>query len=231
MYRSSPSHGRHLLFATGASLLTALVALATPASAHVEATATPVGPGGAATVEFSFHHGCDGSPTTGLKIQIPATVGDLSPQNPPGWTSQVSVSPGAGGTLEWTGGSVPDGTAATFRVTMAVSAPAGSVLVFPTIQKCAGGENTWIAVPVPGQSEPENVAPSITVERPAGNPPATPSTPGPPTTVTTTPTSTELAAPESDSSDHTTIVVVVIVLALFGGGGLILYIRGRSSQE
>src|SRR3546814_21043732 len=58
------------------------------------------------TVTFSFHHGKDGTATTGLEVKLPEGASVVEVPEEPGWTSSVDE---AEGVVSWTGGSVPDG--------------------------------------------------------------------------------------------------------------------------
>ena len=146
---------RRALAATAAAL-GLVVVLATPALAHVEASGSTEG--SVTTVTFSFEHGCKGSPTTSLRVQLPTGTTQVTAQDPAGFTSQVSATE-----IAWTGGSVPDATKGTFVASMTLTAGPGTTVYFPTIQGCAQGSNDWIEIPQAGQPEPEFVAPSITI--------------------------------------------------------------------
>lgn len=223
----------HLVVAT--AVVTAATALgASAAGAHVEAEASTVSPDGAAVIDFSFHHGCDGQATTGLRIQIPEGVTDVVPQAVEGWT--VNSTPTEFG---WSGGSVPDGDEATFTATMAVAGEAGTVIWFPTVQQCPTAEEAWIEIQEPGAVEPEMVAPSITLTSTIQGTTAVPATavttsPAPSTTVTTIPsglaTSTTVPAgvmPQTTESNTGGLIVLIVTMVLIVGGALVLYLRNR----
>lgn len=145
------------------------VALAAPASAHVEGRATSVTPDGLTTVQFSYEHGCGTSPTTGLRTQLPAGTTDVSAvTGPSGWSGAVD-----GDVLAWTGPAVANGKAATYTVTMRLVGTKGDVVFLPTIQQCETGTNDWIQLPQAGQPEPEYVAPSVTLLATVAAPPTT----------------------------------------------------------
>jgi uncharacterized protein YcnI len=80
--------------------LVALLGLATPAWAHVEIEPAEAVAGGTETLTFSVAF--EGSPTTGLVVQLPegASVSDVPAKA--GWTSAVDE---AQRTVSWTGGS------------------------------------------------------------------------------------------------------------------------------
>ena len=133
----------------------ALVMLAGPASAHVEAEGD-TDASGITTVTLSFSHGCSPSPTTSLKVEIPAGTTEVTPQNPTGWTSTVAAD-----ALTWTGGPIPDTTPGTFVVSMRIVGTTGQTIFLPTIQGCETGSNDWIEKT--DDPEAENAAPRITL--------------------------------------------------------------------
>ena len=59
----------------------ALIVLAVPAFAHVEAEGETAATG-ITTVTFTFEHGCADSPTTSMKIQLPAGTTDVEGPEP-----------------------------------------------------------------------------------------------------------------------------------------------------
>src|SRR3546814_19469997 len=85
------------------------------ASAHVDVEAEEPVAGGTTTVTFSFHHGKDGTATTGLEVKLPDGASVVEVPEVPGWTSSVDE---AAGIVSWTGGSVPDGPDGVFPVVL-----------------------------------------------------------------------------------------------------------------
>src|SRR5690349_14563327 len=63
--------------AGAAGLLT--LAIAAPASAHVTVTPSDTAAGAYVVLTFSVPHGCDGSPTTGITIQVPEEILSVTP--------------------------------------------------------------------------------------------------------------------------------------------------------
>lgn len=227
-----------------AVVLAVLLGWAGTAAAHVEST--PAGAEGATddagitTIVFSFDHGCDGSPTTALRVQLGEQVTEPVPVDPAGWTSSIGPAGTSGQVLEWSGGSVPDGEAGRFELRARVVGTEGDVVYFPTVQQCAEGEHAWIEVPERGADEPENPAPSITLSRTVeaeGGPVGT--TPGTGATASTTTTARSSAGsllieeattegPAAGTEPGTMgLVVLLVVMAIIGGGALVLYLRHR----
>ncbi|MGV3759653.1 MAG: DUF1775 domain-containing protein [Actinomycetota bacterium] len=131
---------RRRLLALPALVLAALVALAAPAAAHVDVEAEQAVAGATTTLTFSFHHGKDGTATTGLEVLLPEGTQVIEVPEVPGWESQVDE---AAGTVTWGGGSSPDGVDARFPVVVTLPDIEGEVL-FKTIQTTEAGELAWI---------------------------------------------------------------------------------------
>jgi hypothetical protein len=117
------------------------------ASAHVDPDPLAMQAGTSGTVAFNVEHGCNGSPMTDLKIQIPAGVTGVKAVDKAGWTATV-----VGDTVEFKGGSLPAAQPDHFDITLTVPAQAGD-LHFPAIEKCQTGELDWIEIAAPGAPE------------------------------------------------------------------------------
>jgi uncharacterized protein YcnI len=217
------------LLTTIASVALAIVP-ASPADAHVDAGPTAsIQPNGDASVPFVFDHGCDGQPTTSLRVQIPDGVTDVQPLPMDGWQTAVSDKE-----FSWTGGSIPDGQPAVFTATMRVSGQAGTTFWFPTVQGCPVGEEAWIEIPQPGRAEPANPAPSVvlpvTIEPPPTS--STSTTAAQPSTTRTTLIPGEAAVTQEGSPRNTAGLVVGLVavgIIVVGAVVLILRYRGRGN--
>jgi len=170
---------RKLLFLIAAGAAT----LAVPAAlAHVSPTQSTAAAGSSAIIGFTIGHGCEGSPTRQVTIQIPAGVTSVKPQPKAGWRITIKrgklpepVKDFAGsivtvGVLEvtWTGGPLPDAYFDTFNLRLGMPPKAGKTLYFKTVQRCAKGVERWIQIPVKGQDEPEAPAPAVTVTKATG---------------------------------------------------------------
>lgn len=210
--------------------LVALVVLgmgAKPAFAHVEIGPSSVDPSGAASVTFTFDHGCSGQPTTSLRVQIPGGVSDVVPGPVAGW--QTAVTPTE---FSWTGGSIPDHEEANFTATMQVSGAAGATIWFPTVQGCPSAEEAWIEIPAAGAAEPENVAPSIVLTAdvaPTSTIPTTTTTTtaAPSTTRTTLVPGEAAVTKEGSPTNNTGLVVGLVAVGAIVVGALVLYLRYR----
>lgn len=215
---------RRLATATAVTL-GALLLLAAPAGAHVDLEPGEAVAGSTATLTFSFHHGKDGTATTGLVVQVPEGATIVEVPAVEGFTSSVD---NAERTISWSGGSVPDGTEAEFPVVVELPTTPG-VALFPTIQETEAGELAWID---PEESESEDIssAPRLTL---VADPNASSTTESTTSTTEATTTTTEddlpgttLEAQERDDG-NTSVAPWLIgsglaALAAVGIGGTIL---------
>jgi uncharacterized protein YcnI len=157
--------------------------LAVPAAyAHVSPTLPSAAAGSTTIIGFTIGHGCEGSPTRQVTIQVPAGVTSAKPQPKPGW--RISIKRGtlpqpvkdfAGNTVRvgvlsvtWTGGPLPDAYFDSFTLRLGMPPTAGKTLYFKTVQRCVKGVHRWIQIPAGGQAEPEEPAPSVTVTKATG---------------------------------------------------------------
>jgi uncharacterized protein YcnI len=146
---------------------------ASPASAHVGMDIGEAKAGGYTFANFRVPHGCDGSPTTAIKVQIPDGVISVKPEAVAGWKLDIVNGPitpyeSEGTTISegvkevsWTGGPLPDAHLAQFGMSMKMPDKAGETLYFKVIQTCEQGETPWIELPAEGAEEPEHPAPAV----------------------------------------------------------------------
>ena len=154
----------------------ASAATAGSAAAHVVLSVRQAPAGSYYTGAFHVGHGCAGSATTALRVEIPAAITGAKPQPKPGWTLEIERAPlaspvkGEGGetittraaAFTWRG-RLPDDEFDEFAITAKLPAEAG-VLAFPAIQTCEEGETRWIDQPAaPGQPRSPHPAPTLTV--------------------------------------------------------------------
>jgi uncharacterized protein YcnI len=124
-------------------------------------------------------HGCEGKPTTAVRVQIPDGVIAVKPMPKAGWQVETvkdkyerpydyfgsELTEGVK-QIAWTGGELPDDFYDEFvfvgRVT---DFEPGTVLHFPTVQECADAVHRWIEIPAAGQDpdELEEPAPQLTI--------------------------------------------------------------------
>lgn len=212
----------HLLATTAATGL-ALFALAAPASAHVGVTPSDTAAGGYAVLTVSVPHGCDGSPTTRIDIQIPKEVLSVTPTRNQYWdlgeTQEKLAEPvtdAHGNTVTERDSVVtytaktplPDGVRDTFELSLRLPDSEGTALVFPIVQTCAKGKTAWVEV---GGDEDE-------LEHPA------------PIITTTAAVEGEPGDPEQASEGANTAGVtglVAGVLGLLAGGAALVLVRRK----
>lgn len=164
--------------AAAAAAITFLVAA--PASAHITVTPTETGAGAYTVLTFSNGHGCEGSPTKQITIQVPEQINDVTPTRQPFYDVKVvtekvpePVEDDDGNMVTEREASIvytaktplPDGQRDTFEVSLQLPEKEGT-LAFPLIQTCVKGETAWIEkTPEGATEEPENPAPSFEVTK------------------------------------------------------------------
>ena len=203
--RRPPGHRRSPR-AAGAALTCAVVVavvLLTPggAWAHVNGQLTS-STDGISTISLTWEHGCAGSPTIGLRTQIPAGADEVSAQSPEGWTAVVET-----GQIVWSGPAIRDGQPATVTASMRLAEPAGERVFLPTVQTCETGEEAWIERYGPDEEEPPEPAPLIIVGQ-LGAPTVGAHSHGP----------------------NVVVVVAVVAVAVAAIGGVVLLVRRRRAD-
>jgi len=202
------------------------------ASAHIDPDPIAMQAGTAGTVQFKVEHGCDGSPTTSMKFQIPAGVTDAAAVDKAGWTATLT-----GDALEFSGGPLAADAEDHFDISFTAPATPGDIN-FKVVQTCQAGEIAWLDIPVEGAPEPENPAPTIKVTD--GPPTAADLTPAPEETegtVVATDTGAVVvpttAAASSDDSSNTGAIVGVVIGAVIVvvGVGMMLARRNKGTPQ
>lgn len=161
-----------------AAVFGCLVALPSVALAHITLSQPEATAGGSYKATFRVGHGCEGAPTTAVRIRIPEGVIAVKPQPKPGW--EITLTTGkyartytrfgaevSEGVTEvaFTGGNLPDAYYDEFVLStyLPASLEAGT-LWFPVVQECPdGAAERWIEIPVEGQPEPEGPAPGLKI--------------------------------------------------------------------
>nr|WP_034694858.1 YcnI family protein [Acidovorax sp. NO-1] len=150
------------------------------ASAHVvlEYQVAPAGASYKAT--FKVGHGCGGSPTRQIAVDIPAGMRGARPMPKPGWTldvqreklAQPTTSHGRSITedvvrITWTAKTaedmLPNAHYDEFVLVATTPAQAGT-LYWPVRQACAEGRNDWVDVPAAGQKLSDLKSPAAALE-------------------------------------------------------------------
>jgi len=167
---------RHCLAAAGS------LALATIASAHVTLATSEAPIGGSYKALFQVGHGCEGSPTVKIRVQIPEGVIAVKPQPKPGW--QIEIVKGKYATtydyygtkmeegvkeVVWSGSKLPDDWYDEFllRGYLTDSLKPDSTLYFPVVQECEKGVHRWIEIPAEGKTadDYESPAPGVRLQQ------------------------------------------------------------------
>lgn len=157
----------------------ALLALsATPAFAHITLETQQAPIGAAYKAVFRVGHGCEGSPTVKIRVQIPEGVIAVKPMPKPGWqletvkgryaaTYDYYGTPANEGVKEvvWSGGNLPDEFYDEFvlRGYLTADLAPDTKLYFPVVQDCEKGSDRWIEIPEAGKTadDYETPAPGI----------------------------------------------------------------------
>ena len=148
-----------------------LVALtAGPAAAHVSGTPSTTAAGSYTVLTMSVPHGCEGSPTTKIEIQLPESVLSVTPTRTALYDLEKNIEELDEPTTDAHGNEVtervasvvyttdtplPEGQRDTFELSFQVPDAEGEMLAFPTIQTCEKGRTGWIEVPEEGQDAEE----------------------------------------------------------------------------
>ena len=155
-------------------------------AAHVTLEFKEAPPGSSYKAVLRVGHGCDGNPTTVIRVQIPDGVIAVKPMPKAGWELETVMDKydrpydyyGSELTegvrqIEWSGGRLRDDFYDEFVfVARLTDFEPGTVLHFPTVQECAGAVHRWIEIPAAGQ-DPDDLdepAPQLTIiDDPAGD--------------------------------------------------------------
>src|SRR5580704_11507213 len=146
------------------SLFCATVATlaASSASAHITLENRQATIGAGYKAVFAVPHGCAGSATTKIRIQIPEGVIAVKPMPKAGWNVEVIKGKYAAeydfhGTkfsegvkeVVWSGGKLPDDYYDEFVISTFLTGALkpDTMLYFPTVQECEQGISRWIDIP------------------------------------------------------------------------------------
>ena len=107
-------------------------------------------------------HGCSGTPTTAIRVRLPAGIIAVKPMPKPGWQLAVTTgkypkpytlrgAPVTEGVTEisWSGGKLLDAhyDEFVFVGTIAEELNGGQTIHFPVVQECEKGIHRWIEIP------------------------------------------------------------------------------------
>ena len=150
-----------------------------PAAAHVYLEGKQATVGTSYKAVFAVPHGCSGSPTVKIRVQIPEGVIAVKPMPKAGWNVDVVEGQYASaydyhgnkltsGVREvvWSGGKLPDHNYDEFVVSsfLTDSLKPNTMLYFPVVQECEKGVSRWIEIPAEGTGhshEDKSPAPGV----------------------------------------------------------------------
>jgi hypothetical protein len=143
------------------AIVNVALALASNASAHIVFADAEAAPNTYHAGFLRVSHGCGGSPTRSIRVEIPDGVNLARPQPKPGWTITVERAPlpasipSEGGAITervtaitWSG-ELPADQFDQFGLLVRLPNHAGP-LYFPVTQTCAEGVQRWSEIPAPG---------------------------------------------------------------------------------
>jgi periplasmic copper chaperone A len=143
-------------------VLAAFAAFAGSACAHISLQQRRAEAGRPYEAVLRIAHGCDGSPTTGVAVQIPKGFDDAKPLPKAGW--KVAVQDGA---ATWTAATpeaaLPSEQRGEFILAGTAPATAGP-LWFKILQTCQQGNLEWSQVPAEGTSTKGMKFPAVRLE-------------------------------------------------------------------
>ena len=149
-------------------IVSSIALLSVPARAHVVLQDGAAAANSSYRATFRVGHGCDGEPTTSMRVLLPAGFNGAQPMPKPGWTLRTVTGPLAlpyeshgkkytEGVLEisWTANSADNALPHAYydEFVLRGSTPAKpGPLWFKVLQACAKGSNDWVEVPTRGTS-------------------------------------------------------------------------------
>ncbi|MBR0839573.1 YcnI family protein [Bradyrhizobium liaoningense] len=152
---------------------------ASPAAAHVSLETKQATIGASYKAVFTVPHGCAGSPTVKIRVQIPEGVIAVKPMPKAGWNVDVvegkyaseydyhgnKLSSGVK-EVAWSGGKLPDQNYDEFvmHTFLTDRLKPNTTLYFPVVQECETGVSRWIEIPAEGKEhshEGKSPAPGV----------------------------------------------------------------------
>jgi uncharacterized protein YcnI len=232
---------RLLAVTAGVSLST--LGLAAPASAHVTVTPEETAAGSFTVVTMSVPHGCEGSPTTKVAIQIPEDILAVTPTRNPYYNLAKKmqklpepvtdahgneVTERVGSVVYTAKTSLPDGQRDAFELSLQLPEKAGETLAFPAIQTCEKGETAWTEIPTGDQDEEEleHPAPAFEITKAVEEGEVSATSDGAEES-----TGASGAEADDDSDTSTTLGIIGVVLGALGlvvGGAALVQVRRRA---
>lgn len=164
MTNTRSNRSKTALGAFGVALAAGLVLVPVAASAHVGVEADgSAAPGGETTLTFGFSHGCDGSPTTQLVVEMPDGLSGVHPVADPAWDIEIERGGDAGrvSTVTYTATeAIPDELRGEAEMVVGFADDAADALAFPVEQICEDGSTSWSEIAEDGQDPHELESPA-----------------------------------------------------------------------
>jgi LPXTG-motif cell wall-anchored protein len=216
----------------------AVLGLAGPALAHVEVSADKTTAGAPdVTLTFTGEAENDKAGIRSERVVLPAGIDPASVtlvKAPAGWTFTTAAD---GFTVG--GNALKIGVDAVWKVKIAKLPDGETRLSFKTLETYGDGSIVrWIEIQEPGQPEPDNPAPLVTLKpgpSAAATSAAGPSGPADPATVTSTAASTaspvaDLPGDEDSGSSSTWWIWVIVAVVLIAGGAFLVLRRRNAAR-
>jgi uncharacterized protein YcnI len=151
----------------GLPIALAMTFMASSAHAHITLETREATIGSSYKAVFAVPHGCAGSATIKIRVQIPEGVIGVKPMPKAGWNVETvegkyateydfhgaKLSQGVR-EVAWSGGKLPDSNYDEFVLIgfLTDSLKPNSMLYFPTVQECEQGVSRWIDIPTEGSA-------------------------------------------------------------------------------
>lgn len=239
--QQTSSRAKRPFLLSGAAVLGAITLTlggAVAANAHVTVSSDTAEAGAYSLLTFSVPHGCDGSATTAVSIQVPEEITSVTPTRNPLYTvetiSEVLDTP----IMDSHGNEVteriaevvytaqtplPDDQRDAFELSVKLPEnAAGATLYFPTVQTCEQGESAWVQIAAEGQDphELDLPSPQIAIIEASANSGHDHGD--------HTAEASEAAAQDESSSVQTPLVITALVVGTLGLlAGIVALVRGR----
>jgi uncharacterized protein YcnI len=222
------------------------VLTAGPAAAHVTISPEGAAAGSYAVLTASVPHGCDGSPTTKVAIQMPEQILSVTPTRNPLWEVEKvmekleepvtdahgnEVTERVGQVVYTAKTPLPEGYRDAFELSLKMPDAEGETLVFPTVQTCEKGETAWVETAADGSTEElEAPAPTVTVLAPEEEGHGSSGTADTAAAEESTNEETEPMAATTDDDGNTLAVAGLVagLLGLAAGAAALVMVRRRS---
>lgn len=146
-----------------------------PALAHVSADPAEAQPGSYLRTALRVPHGCDGQPTTAIRVAIPDSIVSARAQAKPGWQVQsetrklaqpVALGHGRRGesitsAITWSGGSLPNDQFDEFGLVLKLPDAPGAQIALAVTQSCGKQEIRWDQIAEAGQNPHDLEHPAV----------------------------------------------------------------------